>query len=129
MDAQPALDAIDRITYLMDRDLAPSQKVRAFHNAAGVIAELPPDELGQRVQAGTLEELSGIGKSTGQVIRDALQGKTPAYLTKLEESTKIEAGEGADLRAALRGDCHTHSNWSDGGAPIEKMAQTAIELG
>ncbi len=35
----------------------------------------------------------------------------------------------ATLRAALRGDLHTHSTWSDGGSPIEEMAFTAIELG
>ncbi len=35
----------------------------------------------------------------------------------------------ADLRTALRGDCHTHSDWSDGGSPIEEMALAAVELG
>src|SRR5204863_10044040 len=35
----------------------------------------------------------------------------------------------ANLLAALRGDCHTHSDWSDGGSPIEEMALAAIELG
>ena len=33
------------------------------------------------------------------------------------------------MRAALRGDLHSHSDWSDGGSPIEEMAFTAIELG
>ncbi|HQV58146.1 MAG TPA: PHP domain-containing protein, partial [Ilumatobacteraceae bacterium] len=32
-------------------------------------------------------------------------------------------------RDALRGDLHMHSRWSDGGATIEAMARTAIELG
>ena len=36
---------------------------------------------------------------------------------------------GADTRAALRGDLHTHSDWSDGGSPIEEMVMTAMELG
>ena len=35
----------------------------------------------------------------------------------------------ATLRAALRGDCHVHSDWSDGGSPIEVMALTARALG
>ncbi|MEU4733394.1 PHP domain-containing protein, partial [Streptomyces sp. NPDC023588] len=35
----------------------------------------------------------------------------------------------AALRAALRGDCHVHSDWSDGGSPIEAMGRTAAELG
>jgi putative hydrolase len=36
---------------------------------------------------------------------------------------------GANLRSALRGDCHTHSDWSDGGSPIREMAVTARDLG
>ncbi|MDQ1738985.1 MAG: putative hydrolase, partial [Pseudonocardiales bacterium] len=36
---------------------------------------------------------------------------------------------GQQLLAALRGDLHSHSDWSDGGSPIEEMAVTAIELG
>ncbi len=33
------------------------------------------------------------------------------------------------IRAALKGDLHLHSNWSDGGATIEQMARKAAELG
>ena len=36
---------------------------------------------------------------------------------------------GEDLRRALRGDLHSHSDWSDGGSPIQEMAVTAMELG
>jgi putative hydrolase len=39
------------------------------------------------------------------------------------------SGAAADLRAALRGDCHTHSDWSDGGSPIDEMARAARDLG
>src|SRR5262249_8693117 len=39
----------------------------------------------------------------------------------------VEGGE--KVRAALRGDLHSHSDWSDGGSPIEEMAFTALELG
>ena len=31
--------------------------------------------------------------------------------------------------AALTGDLHSHTDWSDGGSPLEEMALTAIELG
>jgi putative hydrolase len=76
-----------------------------------------------------LKELPGIGDSTGAVIAEALEGKVPAYLAKLEESSTIPIGEGEAIRAALKGDCHTHSHWSDGGAPIEEMARAAQTLG
>jgi putative hydrolase len=33
------------------------------------------------------------------------------------------------MRAALRGDCHTHSDWSDGGSPPSEMAAAAQALG
>ena len=39
------------------------------------------------------------------------------------------AETGAELCAALRGDCHAHSDWSDGGSPIDEMAEAARELG
>ena len=34
-----------------------------------------------------------------------------------------------EIRAALRGDLHLHSNWSDGSADIEEMMATAAALG
>jgi putative hydrolase len=36
---------------------------------------------------------------------------------------------GLDVRAALRGDLHAHSDWSDGGSSIQEMVVTAMELG
>ena len=35
----------------------------------------------------------------------------------------------ARLREALRGDCHVHSDWSDGGSPIREMAEAARDQG
>src|SRR5690606_32566554 len=51
------------------------------------------------------------------------------YLAALDAETQLTVEGGAELRAALRGDCHAHSHWSDGGAPIEQMARTAMALG
>lgn len=121
--------ALERIVYLMDRDLQPSQKVRAFANAADVVRGLDPDELATLVKTGRLTELAGIGASTASVIGEAVKGQVPTRLTKLEAETVVDVGEGAELRAALRGDCHSHSLWSDGGAPIDTMARTARDLG
>jgi putative hydrolase len=125
---QPA-DALDRIVYLLDRVLAEGQKVKAFARARDVVLATDDDELARLHRLGKLTDLAGIGPTTGKVIAEALDGGTPAYLAELEEETVLPVGEGAAVRAALRGDCHTHSTWSDGGAPIEKMARTAIALG
>ncbi len=122
-------EALERVIYLLDRSLADGNKVRAYQRAIEIVDEVGDDELASLHQRGALTELAGIGKSTGTVIAQALEGATPKKLTELEESTTIVADEGADLRAALEGDCHMHSVWSDGGATIESMAATAQALG
>ncbi len=67
------------------------------------------------------------------MVREALAGQIPAYLRKLEtevgDDVAASDARGAEIRAALRGDCHTHSDWSDGGSPIEEMARAARALG
>ncbi|MCU1454045.1 MAG: putative phosphoesterase [Acidimicrobiales bacterium] len=123
------VEALERVAYLQDRALLPSQKTAAFLKAADVVRTLSPAELSSRVQAGTLTDLAGIGPSTAAVIQQACEGRVPDRIADLEVSTVIPLGEGAELRAAIRGDCHSHSTWSDGGASIETMARTARDLG
>jgi putative hydrolase len=124
------IDALRRIVYLLDRQLAPAQKAKAFQRAADVLDELPDGELEAMAAAGRLLDLPGIGKSTGLVIDQARRGEIPDRLAELEASSLIPLSDaGQPYRAALQGDCHLHSNWSDGGAPIEHMAATARALG
>jgi putative hydrolase len=125
-----AVAALERVVYLLDRTLAPSSKVRAYGNAIQVVQGLAPGELEARVEHGTLQELAGIGPSTGSVITAAVRGEVPAKLSELERTSVLPlSDEGHPYREALRGDCHTHSTWSDGGASIEDMARTAAGLG
>lgn len=126
---QAALTALAEAVRLLDRSLAPGQKVRAFQRAAAIVAELPLSELVARVHASTLTQLDGIGDSTGSVIADAVLDRPCAYLERLERTTRIEIGAGGPVLSALRGDCHAHTTWSDGGASVEAMARAAIALG
>ena len=63
-------EALSKAVYYLDRELAPSSKVRAFVRAGEIVTELGDDEVARRAEAGTLTELDGIGKSTAQVITD-----------------------------------------------------------
>jgi putative hydrolase len=119
-----------RIAYLLERAREPTYRVRAFRTAAGVLDDLPAGEVAERVAAGTLQQLTGIGKVTALCITESLGGEVPVYLRRLEATEAEPLDEStAAIRAALRGDCHTHSDWSDGGSPIKEMADTARAIG
>ncbi|WP_235562030.1 PHP domain-containing protein [Marmoricola sp. Leaf446] len=123
------VQALRRIGFLLERSRAETYKVKAFRAAAATILPLG-DEVADRVRSGTLRELPGIGASTAEVIEAAVEGRVPRRLAQLEEEVGGPLVEGGErVRAALRGDLHSHSDWSDGGSPIEEMAFTAMELG
>jgi len=121
------VQALRQIAFQLERAGAPTYRVRAFRRAAQVITGLGPGELERRIRAGSLEELPGIGKTTAEVITQAAAGQEPEYLARA--LAEAPATEHSALRAALRGDCHTHSDWSDGGSPPDEMAQAARDLG
>jgi len=123
-------DALRRIAYLLERSRAGTYRVQAFRGAAATVLATDPAELQSRAAAGMLTDLPGIGTATEAVIREALDGEVPAYLKSLEDNaTRPLVVGGLTVRAALRGDLHAHSDWSDGGSSIQEMVVTAMDLG
>jgi len=119
--------ALRRIAFELERASAPTYRVQAFRRAAAVLAAMPAGELARRIADGTLQDLHGIGPSTAGVIAAAAAGERPDYLARLEAA--YQPPPRTAMRAALRGDCHTHSDWSDGGSAPREMAEAAQVLG
>lgn len=119
-----AVEALLEIATLLERERASRYRAKAFRQAASVLRSLPDDVIRD---PGRLREQKGIGASTFEVIRQAQQGRVPDYLTELRGV--VEPERTSQLRARLRGDLHTHTDWSDGTTPIETMVEAARALG
>jgi putative hydrolase len=124
------LVALERIAYLLELRGDPRYKVEAFRRATDTVADTDPDALAELARTGRLRDLPGIGDTTARVIEESLAGGVPSYLERLEiDTTDDDLAAGDEVRDWLRGDLHLHTRWSDGGADIEGMARTAIDLG
>ncbi|WP_079407342.1 PHP domain-containing protein [Streptomyces sp. 3211] len=118
-------EALRRIAFLLEWRGASPYRVRAFHTAADAVRDLPPGA----VEAAQVTQLHGVGPVTAEVIAQASTGAVPNYLARLQAEADPAAQAGWQLAAASTGDCHLHSDWSDGGSPIEDMAAAARSLG
>jgi putative hydrolase len=124
------VEAFERVVHCLDRAHAQGFKVRAYLGARDTVLNTPAEEIERRAKAGTLKDLPGIGDATARLITETFTHEMPPYLEKLEAETQVEVSpEAQPYLDALRGDCHMHSKWSDGGATIESMVRTAIGLG
>jgi putative hydrolase len=119
--------ALRQIAYYKDRAREDPRRVMAYRNAADIVEGLSDAERERHGTANSWQSLPGIGPKTAKVIAQAWAGGEPDALVELRSAVKDLGG--GELRAALKGDLHVHSNWSDGSAPIDEMMLAAKELG
>jgi putative hydrolase len=117
------IDALNEIAYLLERERSSRYKSQAFRTAAEAIAGLDD----QALRDPGLRRRKGVGESTYAVIQQALAGEVPERLVRLREEAGAVAASA--LRAELRGDLHSHSDWSDGLTSIDAMVEAARRLG
>ena len=127
MDPLDPVHALRRIAYYKDRAREDTRRVMAYRHAADIVEAMTPEHRERVGKAGSWQTLPGIGPKTARVIAQAWAGREPDTLVELREAA-ADLG-GGEIRAALRGDLHLHSNWSDGSAPIAEMMACAAELG
>ena len=117
-------DALTEIATLLERERSSRYRSTAFRTAADAIAGLSDAEL---ADTAALRRRKGIGESSLTVIAQALAGETPERLAALRASAGVE--QSSEVRRLLRGDLHSHSDWSDGLTSIDLMVDAARSLG
>jgi putative hydrolase len=77
VDVDGGLRALRRVAFLLERELAPTYRVKAFRGCAAIIESLPSEELADVLATNRLTDLPGIGPKTSAVFLAAASGKTP----------------------------------------------------
>ena len=121
--------ALREIGFLLERSRADTFRVRAYRSAADAVERMSEAERTEHTRDRSWGKVPGVGPKTALVIGQAAAGEVPDYLQQLREKKQPLVPGGLGMRAAVRGDLHVHSTWSDGGSPLEEMMTTARDLG
>lgn len=127
--AATAVAHLRETAFWLERSRQETRRVEAYRKAADAIAGLDPDDLFVLHESpGGVQQVPGVGKSTGAVIAAALDGAVAATLTALRTEGQAPLAS-SDLITLLKGDLHSHTIWSDGGSPLAEMVAVAERLG
>jgi putative hydrolase len=132
--AAAAVAALRRTAYLKERLNEPGRRAAAFRAAAAALVAAGPAEVERLAREDRLTELPRLGDRTAGVAAAAARGRVHPYLADAEAAAAAPLvgdgdADGTALRSALRGDLHSHSEWSDGSVPVPEMAVAALALG
>lgn len=126
---QDAVAVLREVARLLERGGGQARRAQAFRRAAEALASLAPDARAAVDRARSWAALPGVGATTAQVIAEASEGRVPGYLAEVQRAWRPLVAGADGVRPLLRGDLHTHSDWSDGSSPLEEMVLEAARLG
>lgn len=121
-----AIENLREMAFWQERAREPARRPMAYRAAADALEQLDAQDVLLLHEQSAIQSIRGIGPSTAEVITAALDGRVSPKLTALRTDAPLAA---SNLLGRLRGDLHTHTDWSDGGAPLDQMARTAAALG
>jgi putative hydrolase len=131
VNSEEAAAVLAEIAYRLRHDPEQSFRARAYGNAAATLNQLKPNLAELRAE-GRLESIPGIGSGIAKVLVELLDTGTSTYAEKLREAAgePVASPPGAGVNVAqLKGDLHSHTDWSDGGATVLAMARAAQARG
>lgn len=130
MDGIAAAQTLSEIGYLLRQDPKEVFRAKAFSMAAWSLALERPD-LEELHRTGNLTSIEGVGAGIARVLTELVETGHSRYLARLREQMNQPAlaDESTLDFDDYRGDIHSHTDWSDGRATMQEMAEAAQALG
>lgn len=133
MTPDEAAAHLAEIAYLL-RHQGDTHRARAFTRVAGMLVRQRPD-LDALREAGRLESLEGVGAGIARTLAELVDTGRSSYLERLRDelqqvvATPVPGETPPLVQDGYRGDLHSHTDWSDGGASVLVMARAAQARG